>query len=139
MEHRWGIRRTLELGVRLYARHSPPKFGRLLDASASGAYVAMKAAPPIMNRVQVALGWDRFQRGGRCRIVAHVVRVDARGIGIEWKEFAPPPVLALIESLGVPQSRERQHDPAGGGHPLIAQYTAQPQRIGILQTGTNGE
>jgi hypothetical protein len=97
MEHRWGIRRSLNVGVKLYVRGSPPRFGRLLDASASGGYVATNPPLPIMTRVHVALGWDRFHRGGRLRIAAYIVRADAHGIGIEWREFAPIAVLALMD------------------------------------------
>lgn len=126
MEHRWGTRRTLTVGVRLYTRQSPPKFGRLLNASASGAYVAMSAAPPIMTRVQLALGWDRLQGGGRRRIVAHVVRVDARGIGIEWRDFAPPSVLALIDALEMPPRRTKQRASGGSRLTFLTHYAAQP-------------
>lgn len=128
MEHRCGVRRTLNVGVKLHIRQSLPKFGRLLDASASGAYVATSAPPPIMSRVHVALGWDGLQRGGRHRVAAYVVRVDARGIGIEWCDFAPPPVLALIESLEAPPAPTRRRTPVGGGLPFPMHYAAQPSR-----------
>lgn len=104
MEHRWGIRRTLNVGVKLYVRGSPPRFGRLLDASASGGYVASSPPLPIMSRVQIALGWDGFHRDGHLRIAAYVVRTDAHGIGIEWREFAPLPVLALMDTPKLPRS-----------------------------------
>lgn len=107
MEHRWGMRRTLSVGVRLYTGHSPPKFGRLLNASASGAYVAISAMPSIMARVQIALGWDSLQPDGRHRITAYVVRTDGRGIAIEWQDFAPPPVVALFRALDAPPTRTR--------------------------------
>lgn len=147
MEHRWGVRRPLNVGVKLYIRRSLPKFGRLLNASASGAYVAMSATPPIMSRVHVALGWDRLQRGGRHRVAAYVVRVDARGIGIEWHDFAPSPVLALIESLELPPAQARRRTPADGGLPFPMHYAAQPsaveqligeQRVGTLQASASG-
>lgn len=147
MEHRWGVRRTLNIGVKLYIRQSLPKFGRLLNASASGAYVAMSATPAIMSRVHVALGWDRLQRGGRHRVAAYVVRVDARGIGIEWHDFAPSPVLALIESLEVPPAPARRRTPASDGLPFPMHYAALPsavgrlvseQRVGTLQAGASG-
>jgi hypothetical protein len=97
MEHRWGIRQTLDVGVKLYVGSQPPRLGRLLNASSSGAYVATNSPLPIMTRVRLALGWDRFQRADRHRIAAYVVRSDARGIGIEWQEFAALPMLALMD------------------------------------------
>lgn len=99
MEHRWGIRQPLEVDVKFYVRPAHPVTGRLLNASSSGGYVATSVTMPIMTRVHVTLGWDDPQRGSRDRIAAYVVRSDARGIGLEWQEFAPAPVLALIDAL----------------------------------------
>lgn len=122
MEHRWGIRRKLDVGVILQVRPSLPIFGRLLNASSSGAYVATSATLPIMTRVHVSLGWDRFQHGASHHIAAYVVRKDARGIGIEWQRFAPPAVLALIDTVELTPSRfcrERggTRRPAANPHP----------------------
>jgi hypothetical protein len=129
MEHRWGIRQTLDVAVKLYVRSSLPRLGRLLNASSSGAYVATSAALPIMTRVHVALGWDRVQRGGRHRIAAYVVRVDARGIGIEWREFAPLPVLALIDGLGALPSCERRRGAVGPEPLLLTACRARPVAV----------
>lgn len=97
MEHRWGIRQPLEVDVKLYVGPGRPLTGRLLNASSSGGYVATSVTLPIMTRVHVTLGWDSAQSGDR--IAAYVVRSDSRGIGLEWQEFAPVPVLALIDAL----------------------------------------
>lgn len=105
MEHRWGTRRTLDVGVKLHVRSGLPAFGRLLNASSSGAYVATRLKLPVMSRVQVALGWDSRQRGGRNRITAYVVRVDARGLGIEWQEFGSltlTPAVSAAPSVARP-------------------------------------
>jgi hypothetical protein len=99
MEHRWGIRRKLDAGVKLYVRSRHPVSGRLLNASSSGGYVATGAPLPIMTRVHITLGCGNRLSHGRHRIAAYVVRSDARGIGLEWQEFAPVPVLALIDPL----------------------------------------
>ena len=101
MEHRWGIRRTLNVGVTLYVESKFPSFGRLLNASSSGAYLATSVRLPLMARVEVALGRDGSQRNRRRRIAAHVVRTSDGGIGLEWEEFAPSPMIALINSLEV--------------------------------------
>jgi hypothetical protein len=74
MEHRWGIRRILEVGVTLYVESKSAAAGRLLSASSSGAYVATSAVLPIMSRVDVALGWGRTPHGVRNRVPAYVVR-----------------------------------------------------------------
>lgn len=98
MEHRWGIRQPLDIGIKLYVGSRPPKLGRLLNASSSGAYVATSIPLSIMTRVQLALGWNSSQHTDRHRIAAYVVRSDARGIGIEWQDFAPLPVLTMIDA-----------------------------------------
>jgi hypothetical protein len=130
MEHRWGIRRTLDVGVKLYVRPSLPGFGRLLDASASGAYVATSMQLPIMTRVQIAIGWDSLQGGGRQRITAYVVRADGRGLGIEWRQFAPPPVLALIDGPKAWSLRGRRRA-AIQSEPSLAM--ARPARVLAVQ------
>lgn len=106
MEHRWGTRQPLDVGIRLYVGSKPAKAGRLLNASSSGAYVATNPPLPIMTRVQLALGWDGFQRAGRRRIAAYVVRSDARGVGIEWQDFAPLPVPAMIDTPATSPSQD---------------------------------
>lgn len=106
MEHRWGVRKTLDVGVTLYIKSKLPSFGRLLDASSSGAYVRTNAALPVMTRLRLALGRDGLRRSAH-RIAAYVVRSDGRGIGIEWQEFAPLPVLALMNVRQAPPKRAR--------------------------------
>jgi len=98
MEHRWGIRQPLDVGIKLYVGSKPPKLCRLLNASSSGAYVLTDTPLPIMTPVQLALGWNHLQHTDRHRIAAYVVRSDARGIGIEWQDFAPLPVLAMTDA-----------------------------------------
>lgn len=114
MEHRWGIRRTLNIGVTLYVESKFPSFGRLLNASSSGAYLATGVTLPLMTRLHVALGWDGSQRNGRRRIAAHVVRTSDGGMGLEWQEFAPSCVIALINSLEAPPARVRSQASRSG-------------------------
>lgn len=99
MEHRCGTRRSLGVAVKLYAQPGLPICGRLLNASSSGGYVATGAKLPIMTRVHVIFGWGNRQSGRRDRIAAYVVRSDAGGVGLEWQEFAPAPLLALRDRL----------------------------------------
>jgi hypothetical protein len=109
------MRRTLDIGVKVYVRQGQPRFGRISNASASGAYVATGDPPPVMTRVHIALGWGGVRGGGgRQRIAAYVVRADRCGIGIEWQEFAPPAVLALLDGLQMTLRQERPRARAGG-------------------------
>lgn len=96
MEHRWGIRHPLELSVRLEGLPNLLTFARLRNVSSSGAYIETRAAPALDSRIWVELGLRSGSGEGRRRILAYVVRRDERGIGLEWSEFAPRAVLALM-------------------------------------------
>lgn len=97
MEHRWGTRHPLDVSVRLAARPHLLAFARLRNASSSGAYLVTRAALPLMTRIHVELGWGEFRRGEPHRIPAYVVRADGVGVGLEWCDFAPMPILELVE------------------------------------------
>ena len=97
MEHRWGVRHLLDVSVRLDGRPQVLTFARLKDASSSGAYVETRIAPPMLSRVFIELHWDR--RDDSKRIAAYVVRTEQDGVGLEWCDFAPRAILALIERL----------------------------------------
>jgi len=111
MEHRWGTRQMLDIGVKLYAGSKRPIFGRMLNTSASGAYVATSTMLPIMTHVHVALGWRRGEHDRHHRIAAYVVRVDGRGVGIEWQEFASLPTPELIDDLDLLPTRACEYVP----------------------------
>ena len=55
MEHRWGQRLTVDLAVRLAARRYNVRAARLVDLSASGAYIKVSADLRLLTRVQIAL------------------------------------------------------------------------------------
>jgi len=99
MEHRWGARQTLDIGIKFHIGSGVPVFGRMLNASSSGAYVATSATLPVTSLIHVVLRSGTHRHNHHHRIAAYVVRADERGVGIEWQEFAPPPVLALIDTL----------------------------------------
>lgn len=96
MDHRWGLRYLLDMPVRLERLPNLVAFARLRNVSASGAYIETSAAPALDCRILLELGCRADAGGERCRVPAHVVRRDERGVGIEWCEFAPRPVLTLI-------------------------------------------
>lgn len=96
MEHRWGLRYGLDMPVRLERLPNLVAFARLRNVSASGAYIETGAAPTLDSRVLLELGCRVDAGSERCRVAAHVIRRDEHGVGIEWCEFAPRPVLTLI-------------------------------------------
>jgi hypothetical protein len=99
MEHRCGRRVRMSLGARL-GSPSRSLFGRVVDLSLSGAFVALPDPIPEQTRLVVEVA----ARGGfgstPWRVPAHVVRRSESGVGIEWDEFAPWPVLALLRREG---------------------------------------
>ena len=97
MEHRWGTRQMLDVGVRLYCGSEHPIFGRMLNASSSGAFITTSTKLPVMTRVHVLLGWGSHQNDRHHRIAAYVVRADERGLAIEWQEFTALPVPDLMD------------------------------------------
>lgn len=108
MEHRWGVRHLLDVSVRLDGRPQVLTFARLKEASSSGAYIETRTAPPMLSRVWVELDWDR--RDDSNRIAAYVVRTDQGGVGLEWCDFAPRAILALIERSRRLVARDRREN-----------------------------
>lgn len=117
MEHRWGFRYPIDMSVRL---ERPPNFlalAKLRNVSSSGAYVETGAAPALDCRVLLELGCRQSPSEGRCRVPAHVVRRDERGIGVEWCEFAPRPVLSLLATARHADAFEPRQDRAASQAP----------------------
>ena len=108
MEHRWGVRHLLDISVRLDDRPQLLTFARLKNASASGAYVETRVALPMLSRMWIELDWDR--RDDSNRIAACVVRTEQDGVGLEWCDFAPRAVLALIERARRLVARDRRDE-----------------------------
>jgi hypothetical protein len=87
MEHRCGDRVTLRAPVRL-RRAGWHTTGMLANASLSGGFVRTRLQAPILSLIEM----DIFET---C-ISAYVVRSDARGLALEWFEFAPAGVARLL-------------------------------------------
>src|SRR5690349_10401264 len=96
MEHRWGRRVATDRVVRIDARPGALAVGRLRNVSSSGGYVEGIRTLPLLTCVHVELEWGHHKRQETSRIRAHVVRTDSGGLGLEWSEFAPPAIRALI-------------------------------------------
>ncbi len=111
VEHRWGERSVINVPVRLDARPHALAFGRLRDASVSGAYIETAFELPLWTRISVELDWGRFQRDETRRVAAYVARRDAGGIGLEWCELAPRPIVSLIRRRAALLARSRAAEP----------------------------
>ncbi len=98
MEHRWGERMPIYLPVRLDARPKALAPGCIRNASLSGAYIQTSAqlSPGIL--LDVELGMALLPGGERPCERAWLVRRDAHGLAVEWCEFAPQAIRALVAS-----------------------------------------
>lgn len=101
MEHRWGQRFLLDLPASVADGNGWTAPARVRDISASGAF--LECLPPVASVTRVLI---RFKgREVSSILTGDVVRVTAEGVGIEWGEFAPAAIAALLH--GVPHDVTR--------------------------------
>jgi hypothetical protein len=105
MEHRWGKRAVLDIGVRLCLGSGAVDTARVANASLSGAFVRTASRLPAFTRVVVELDGDSARQSAPQRIPAYVVRTASDGLGLEWHEFAPPAIAALLARTIAVRSR----------------------------------
>jgi hypothetical protein len=96
MEHRWGQRLAVDLAIRIAGRPYNVRPARLVDLSASGAYVRAGAELRVLSRVQIAIALPHRLGNPTPVIAAYVVRKGKDGFGLEWCESSPQPVLELL-------------------------------------------
>jgi PilZ domain len=104
MEHRWGNRHDTNKSVRLRTAGGAAAQGRVLNVSVSGAFVSTHLPAPVLSHIQVSFEvghWD----GEPATIDAQVIRRTAQGLALEWTEFAPEAVWALMQPAA-PHPRE---------------------------------
>ena len=93
MEHRCGTRFPMSLPVRLAVADWPMIGGRIENVSLSGALVTVAVEMPLWTRLEIELPAVLAQSRW---VPAYVVRRTLAGVGLEWCEFAPRPVLDLL-------------------------------------------
>jgi hypothetical protein len=96
MEHRWGGRITVDLAIRLAGRPYNVRQARLVDLSASGAYIKVCPDLRLLSRVQIAIALPHRLAHPTPMVAAYVARKGKDGVGVEWCEYAPKPVLELL-------------------------------------------
>jgi hypothetical protein len=77
--------------------------GCIVNLSASGALVASELPASLNMRVLLQLPSQPDQGTGPM-VRAEVIRVVEDGFAVEWDEFSPPPVRALLRQLGTERS-----------------------------------
>ena len=98
MEHRWGERFPVELTVRLHSGSTTILESRLANASVSGALINTEVRLAVFSHVVVEFDVARRSGVAGQRVPAYVVRHAPEGLGLEWQEFAPRPIVNLLET-----------------------------------------
>lgn len=99
MEHRWGARVRTNVTARVDASSHSFHLARLTDLSISGAFLRIGLPVDELHPIHVELAPSGSQKRSGVAIEAYVVRRTDEGVGIEWAEFGPIPVLQLLASL----------------------------------------
>ena len=96
MEHRWGHRREISRAVHLGTRSGLAARGRITNVSISGAFVVSPLPVSLYSYIEVQFTAMVTGKRASMTVEAQVVRKEAGGFGIEWCEFAPEAVRALV-------------------------------------------
>ena len=100
MEHRWGKRIEVDVPVTLRLASGELVPGRIANVSLSGAFIRAQPRLPSLGRVAVQLQADESWEGQPRTVWAHIVRHEHGGAGLEWSEFSPAPICALLAEAG---------------------------------------
>jgi hypothetical protein len=96
MEHRWGQRVPVNIPVRL---ESPPisiGTATVLDLSVSGAWIGGDFERHVSAEIEVVFELQRGRSAHPYRLPAFVARAHRDGIGVEWRDLAPPLISELL-------------------------------------------
>ena len=96
MEHRWGNRHAISRPVRLATRNGIAARGRICNVSISGAFVVSPLPVSLFSYIRVQFTAMLNGKRTATAVEGQVVRQDAGGFGVEWCEFAPEIVRALV-------------------------------------------
>lgn len=101
MEHRCGHRRTAALTVVIRTRHGLVIHGLITDISSSGAMI--QSMPPLRRNTLVSIQFNTdatVEERRRSTVVGEVIREQRTGFAVEWCQFSPEVVVAIIRQLG---------------------------------------
>ena len=105
MEHRCGYRRQASAAIVIRTPDGLAASGRLRDISASGALIVSHLPAPLHGQVLVQLtAGPRKNHRSAVVIRGQVVRHMPGGFAIEWADFSPPAVRALLRQIAAEES-----------------------------------
>ena len=123
MEHRWGHRREISRAVHLGTRSGLAARGRITNVSISGAFLVSPLPVSLYSYIEVQFIAMLHGKRSRMAVEGQVVRKEGGGFGIEWCEFAPEAVRALVAvppfRLAEPPQPRAEWEPAARPHPRI--------------------
>jgi len=96
MEHRWGHRHQISRAVQLGTRSGLAARGRICNVSISGAFVVSALPVSLFSHLEVQFVAMMHGKRATMTVEGQVVRKEHGGFGIEWSEFAPDAVRALV-------------------------------------------
>lgn len=128
MEHRWGQRLTVDVAIRIAGRPYTVRQARLIDLSASGAYIKVCADLRLrpLSRVQIALSLPHRLTQPTPMISAYVARKGPDGVGVEWCEYGPTAVLELLRYAAA-HRRDRRGTPEAGRYIPASETLDEPK------------
>ncbi len=99
MEHRCGNRRIVEARVTIRTRSGLVARGVLQNVSASGALVSSHLPLPLHATVFVQIeATDTHHPFCRVALAGEISRLTEDGFAIEWAEFAPHTLRAILRT-----------------------------------------
>jgi hypothetical protein len=131
MEHRWGKRIAVDIGVRISAWPSTIGVGRIVDVSMSGAWIRAHLNLSVLSRVMIILDSSPAGKQQPSSIGAYVTRTSREGFGVEWYELDPPSLSKLLHPAAFPgnagsEVAEYPNTPAQGIALLMADLSSLP-------------
>ena len=109
MEHRWGQRVALGLPVHLAAGRTTA-LGILRDASISGGFIESILDPPLYTNLGVIVLVGTGETRRAVELPCSVTRRERGGFGVEWRDMACAPLLALLRETGAEFARLTTRD-----------------------------
>jgi PilZ domain-containing protein len=124
MEHRWGHRHEISRAVHLGTRSGLGARGRISNVSISGAFVVSPLPVSLFSYVEVQFTAMVNGKRATMTVDGQVVRKEGAGFGIEWSEFAPEAVRALVtvppfRLAEPPQPRAEPPQPRAEWEPVV--------------------
>lgn len=99
MEHRWGRRVAVDIGVTLHCRPSWRLRGRLRNLSSGGAFVRIPATLPPNTRVEMVFTAHHDGTAQIHRFATAVSRATPQGVGLIFLQYDPKTLSALLLRL----------------------------------------